>query len=261
MSDQTQAIILSGFMAGTVQAAQDFALAKQAVIDKCKAVTNTDTPEGMKAARDAVVEMKAFRAHIESRRVEVKAPVLNKGREIDEFAKALQEGLDAPLSRVESMIKAQLKAEAEASEKARKEREAEQARIDAERRKAEAEAQRLRDEAAKAAAAGDTAKAEKIEEEAFEKALVAEEIAMTPHIAAPVAVVTKGVSAKPKLDYEVQGETEAERVKSILSLAAKYPRFVNVEIRRAQLLDGLNREGLRDLPGITIKEDLRVTIR
>ncbi len=261
MSTDTKAIILAGFNAGTVQAAEDFEREKQRVIDACKAVTNTDTSEGMEKARQAVVDGKAFIAGIEKRREEVKKPVLDLGREIDAFAKTLNEGLAEPLARVNSMIVAQLKAEREAQEAAQRAEADRQRKAAEEQRKAEIEAARLKEEATKAEAGGDKAKAAELEEKAFEESLRAEEAAMAPAPVFVPAVQPKGVSAKPTFDYEINGKTEWEIAASLLALAQVHPHFVKIEIRRSVVLDAINRAGERNLPGLTVKETLNVRIR
>jgi len=64
------------------------------------------TPKGMKSAKDCRKEIRDARLNLEDLRKEAKAPVLAKGTQIDDEAKAIKEKLDALYSKFDDSIKA-----------------------------------------------------------------------------------------------------------------------------------------------------------
>ena len=64
------------------------------------------TPKGMKSAKDCRKEIRDARLNLEDLRKEAKAPVLAKGTQIDDEAKAIKESLDALYSKFDDSIKA-----------------------------------------------------------------------------------------------------------------------------------------------------------
>jgi len=69
-------------------------------------VIDCTTPKGMKSAKDCRKEIRDVRLNLEDLRKEAKAPVLAKGTQIDDEAKAIKEKLDALFTRFDDSIKA-----------------------------------------------------------------------------------------------------------------------------------------------------------
>lgn len=69
-------------------------------------VVECDTPEGMKSAKACRKEIRDARSNLEDLRKEAKAPVLEKGTQIDTEAKAIKEKLDALFTKFDDGIKA-----------------------------------------------------------------------------------------------------------------------------------------------------------
>ncbi len=69
-------------------------------------VVDCSTPKGMKSAKDCRKEIRDARSNLEDLRKEAKAPVLAKGTQIDEEAKAIKEKLDALFTKFDDSIKA-----------------------------------------------------------------------------------------------------------------------------------------------------------
>ncbi len=71
----------------------------------------------------------------------------------------------------------------------------------------------------------------------------------------------EGLSVKQPKDYRVKGDDEYARKKSLLELAQHDLSFVNIEVRRADVLDRINRAGTDELPGLEIFETIKLNIR
>ena len=69
-------------------------------------VVDCATPEGMKSAKDCRKEIRDARSNLEDLRKEAKAPVLEKGTQIDDEAKAIKERLDVLFTKFDTGIKA-----------------------------------------------------------------------------------------------------------------------------------------------------------
>lgn len=68
-------------------------------------IVDCSTPVGMKAAKDSRAEIRDVRSNLEDLRKETKAPVLEKGKQIDEEAKAITERLTALFIKFDTAIK------------------------------------------------------------------------------------------------------------------------------------------------------------
>ncbi len=69
-------------------------------------VVDCTTPKGMKSAKDCRKEIRDARSNLEDLRKETKAPVLAKGTQIDDEAKAIKGKLDALFTKFDGAIKA-----------------------------------------------------------------------------------------------------------------------------------------------------------
>ena len=69
-------------------------------------IPDCSTPKGMKSAKDCRKEIRDARLNLEDLRKEAKAPVLAKGTQIDDEAKAIKEKLDVLFTKFDDSIKA-----------------------------------------------------------------------------------------------------------------------------------------------------------
>ena len=69
-------------------------------------IPDCTTPKGMKSAKDCRKEIRDARSNLEDLRKEAKAPVLAKGTQIDDEAKAIKEKLDVLFTKFDDSIKA-----------------------------------------------------------------------------------------------------------------------------------------------------------
>lgn len=93
--------------------------------DKYAGPFDTTTKDGMNAAKEARAEVRAYRTSVEKLRAELKAPLLERGKQIDAEAKRIT----AELIAIEDPIDAAIKAE----ERRKEEEKAAKARAEAER--------------------------------------------------------------------------------------------------------------------------------
>lgn len=68
-------------------------------------IVDCSTPVGMKAAKDSRAEIRDVRSNLEDLRKETKAPVLEKGKQIDEEAKAITARLTTLFTKFDTAIK------------------------------------------------------------------------------------------------------------------------------------------------------------
>lgn len=69
-------------------------------------LVDCSTPKGMKSAKDCRKEIRDARSNLEDLRKETKAPIIEKGTQIDTEAKAIKEKLDALFTKFDGAIKA-----------------------------------------------------------------------------------------------------------------------------------------------------------
>ncbi len=151
-------------------------------------------------AADISRDIATMRSRLEDERKGIKAPILEAGRKVDAFFKALDEGLqkavtviDGKLTKYRNDERARIQAdERRAAEEARKEREA-----------AEAEAKRLRDAAQAAQEAGDSTKASELAEAAEATEVAAETASFAPTAIQADMPKAKGVAFVATHAFEV----------------------------------------------------------
>lgn len=255
------------------------------LIAAAAAVTTITTTEEADSARQHLVALADLRRQVEKYRVKVKAPVLDKGKEIDATAKTyidLAEAEEARLSKVIAAFHtaqeaARKKAEAEAAEERRK-AEAEERRLAEEARKLEADRLRLEREAEEARqkqeqggglaaflAGGEdpavTAQREAAERQAAEvarqqaEALAAKNAAEAKEFTAITAGAAGGVTKKYVF-----------AVTDITAFHAAYPELVKMEVKTAEtnkrIADYVKVKGSPpNLPGLVITEEAKVSTR
>jgi len=268
-------IAVAGLESARVEISTDAYTRRTEVIEVAKfcpsAVTDADTQAEV---TNAVRDIKRLLKEVEDGRKAVKAPVLDIGRKIDAAAAEFTATLEAEANRLTGLLtayetqqrriaaeaeakrQAELKRQQEEAELARKralllETEAREKREAAERAareatnaearaKAQEEARKAQEEQAKAAAE----KAKREEADRLQQA----ELMRAP---APTVARPSGVSASTPWTFEVV---------DLKALYAARPELVDLVIRRQDTITRI-RQGEREIPGLRIYQDTRVTVR
>jgi len=268
-------IAVAGLESTRVEIQADAYARRTEVIEAAKfcpsAVTDADTQAEV---TNAVRDIKRLLKEVEDGRKAVKAPVLDIGRKIDAAAAEFTATLEAEANRLTGLLTSyetqqrRIAAEAEAkrqeeirkqeaearaaqAEIERKAREAEAARQAAERAAREAtnaEARAKAQEAARKAMEEAAALAAQKEKEAASAKLEQAELTRAP---APVAPKAAGTAVSQLWVFEVT---------DIKALHAARPELVDLYERRADIITRI-RQGEREIPGLRIYQDTRVTVR
>lgn len=222
-------------------------------------VTNNDEAS---LAQVHIRSLAGFRNLVEKSRVEVKKPVLEIGRKIDEAAKDFVALIEAEEKRLKLMVGehatavAKAKAEAEAEER-RKFEEARRAKEEAERAAREAEeAKRKAAEATNIQAVVAAKKAAAEAEAAAAKAEEERQAAQRERMAQSAVVATTAAPGGVKFEPEFE-------VVDIDLLAKEAPALVTIEPKRREVLawlKGLHAEG-SDIEKLGAGVGLRVTLK
>lgn len=271
----TNPIAVAGIASAKVEIQADAYARRAEVIDAAKfcpsAVTDSDTQAEV---TNAVRDIKRLLKEVEEGRQAAKAPALDIGRKIDAAAKEFSATLETEVNRLTGLLvgyeteQRRIAAEAEAKRQAeirrqeaearaaqaeieRKAREAEQARLAAERAAREAtnaEARaKAQEEARKAHEAQQQAVAEKAKQEEATKLQQAE------LLRAPAPVVTRAAGASVSAPWTFE-------VVDIKALHAAKPELVELSVKRSDVL-AVIRGGAREIPGLRIYQDTKVTVR
>jgi len=268
-------IAVRGVAEVKVEIQQDAYSTRATVISASKFAPDAITgPEENQWATDALRDVKRLLKQVEDGRKLAKAPALDLGRKIDAAAEEFCQPLIVEEKRLTGLLtsyqaeqqriarEAEQKRQAELQRQQEEERkrqaeidrqarEAEQARLAAERREREAtdaEARARAQEAAKKAMDEIAALAAKKEKEAASAKLEQAELMRTPSPAAPKAAGT--AVANPWV-FEVT---------DIKALHAARPELVDLVVRRNDIITRI-RQGEREIPGLRIYQDTRVTVR
>lgn len=185
-------------------------------------------------ALEAARKLKTLQKLVDAKRVELKAPLLEKTRQLDAYVKQLME----PLERCDKHIRAQL---IEWEKRLATERDAENKRLQAEREKAEREIN-AREAEARAAAALFGAPPPNDDSAAVARASVERE----------VAIVQREIA-----DHRVSGTSKVWKVEIIDE--ALVPREFCDPVMT--LLRDAVKRGVREIPGCRVFEEVRLAIR
>lgn len=204
-----------------------------------RAVANDDESAGRCA--ELIRQMSAIEKAVDDERVDVKAPYLAAGRAIDESAKSLVAELGTAKAKVRNMAEAYLRQKA-AAEKARLAQE-------------EAERQAARDRAAELA------------EQEVQRAADEGRLPDSDVIAALDAVGAKPVEAEPVQVRSDMGAVASARKIKVATItdwakafkAVKTVPAVQEAIQKA--INGLVRAGQTEIPGVTISDDVGLSVR
>jgi len=265
---------LTGISSAVVTASQDAVDARDSALADASLITRVTSPASLASAVETQRDLKRIAKSAEDSRVAIKAPVLEITRKIDAAAAEFSEPLKAEIARINTLLTGyQVEQERIAREEAQK-RDAELARQRAEEAKRAAEAARLEREArekqeaaeraareatnaeARAAAekARKAAEAERAElaRKAEAEALAAAQEQARTLAAMPVAAPKPaGMSASAPWTFEVT---------DLAALQKAEPNLVEVTVRKSSVLARI-REGVREIPGLRIFQETRVTVR
>ncbi len=215
---------------GVIEITSDAYELKRSALAKAKPIARVETPEQQLIAVEALRELKAVRAGMETTRKSVKAPVLQLGREIDEKAHDFMVEIDKQYMRLIGMISHYQKklAEVKAQEQAKIERGQQDAQS---LRKS---AQELRMQSVLEHKPELLTEAEQLEKKAFDLEMNAE-VALVPVIDKP-----RGLVVRDRINFQV--------IDAIIFCQA-YPQYFKwnpdtetLKLDRMGILDELNRE-------------------
>lgn len=271
----TTSQIIIGGITGTLSLAPHAEQIKADALAKAKAVAQVTTPDELDVAVEARRELNDIAKGVEKTRKELKAPILKAGKDLDKLADDFIADVEKEKDRLDGHInhwqREQLRIAEEArkaAEEAQRKAEAEQARLQAEleaarRREEEAQkaAENAKTAAAKAKAEADAKAAREAQEAAEEKQFAAQLAAESTAAPAVIPEQPKGVSSRVTKDFRIIGKNEYEQRASLLKLAAKYPHLIKIEARRADILSTINQQGITELPGLEVFDEVTTRIR
>lgn len=268
-------IAVRGVSAVAVEIQSDAYTRRSEIIDAAQfcppAVTDADTQAEV---TNAVREIKRLLKEVEDGRKTVKAPVLDIGRKIDGAAEEFCQPLIVEEKRLTALLttyqveQQRLAREAEAkrqAELARQQEEERKKREEIERQAREAEIARLAAERAEreAKTAEDRAKAQEASRKAMEEAaaLAAQKEKEAEAARLQQAEFLRAPSpAAPKAAGTAVSQPWVFEVLDIKALHAARPELVDLVVRRNDITTRI-RQGERDIPGLRIYQDTRVTVR
>lgn len=223
---------------------------RETAIDFAKSVFEVTNDTEEKLAVEALRELKALSKGVETTRTQLKAPILDAGRNLDSAAKTFLGPVAAEEVRLQQMLNRFAADKAEAARKLEAERQKELQRIERERL---AEEDRIRKEAEKAVEAAPTfveaMQAQKTAEARIEAAQV-NAAAMAPSVPV-VATRAEGSSVQQPWTFEVE---------DIAALYKARPELCSITPKRAEILT-LIRAGTREIPGLKIRQETKVVVR
>jgi hypothetical protein len=207
-------------------------------------VVVVDSPATQAVATDKARNAQGFLKQLEASRKEVKAPIIEIGRKIDELAKELAGPVEAEMKRVGTLVAKFQQAEAVRVEAERRERQrAEAEAMEAARKAAEAErraAEAMKDEAGLQAAIKAEAEAKQKEADMYR----------TLTAPAPAPIKAEGSVTKKVLRYEVT---------DIAAAFNAAPHLFTVEIKPSAVNATCNIN--TKIPGIRFWEELTTSFR
>ncbi len=277
----TQSLMVIDHAAGVVRIDDSAVQLRTEAIAAASLVGTVKTPEQQERAVAALKLIKGLKKQVEDGRKSAKEPFLETARLIDFEAKSFVERLNADelrintaignyqqeladevrrqerirqaeLQRIENEERDAKESVAKAAREAEATRQAEERRLSelAAKETNEVEKQRLAEEQTRLA--NERAKAEKlaIAEQARQSALADQQReAVGPAV---VAVQASGQTSRETFDYDVT---------NLWALARAHPGLVEITPRRQEILDLLNKHGMKELAGLRIFSTIKTTIR
>ncbi|TXH59330.1 MAG: hypothetical protein E6Q97_00105 [Desulfurellales bacterium] len=232
---------------------QDATVAKEAALESSRIIKTITNDLEAELASETLREMKGLLNACEKGRKEIKAPVIELGRQIDSTAYAYANDLEAEVYRVARLVGNYHEDQRQKAVREQLARQAELDRIEKEKREAE---EKLRREADAALVSAPTIEAAVKVAQETEKAVVAIDHAATAQfqsaLAVPVAAPPKlaGVSVRPLWKFEVV---------DLQALHTARPDLVELRPRTALINSAI--AGGTQIPGLRIWQENATRIR
>lgn len=235
---------LTSFNAPAVTIDQSAIAMRQSAIQDAREIKTIQSPGDVALATEVVRSLKQLSSACETARTQIKAPVLDLGRQIDAKAKEFSAELDAESSRILRMVGSYQAEQEHIREAELRKQQQERERIERER----IEAERKAIEEAKGA---QTEQQLELAERKVEQAAVVAE--QQKAAIAPVQTVqtVAGLSVKPVKKFEVV---------DLRRLYEFNPQFVELSAK-ASVINAALKAGATDIPGLRIYEDVSTRVR
>lgn len=204
------------------------------IIATASMVTTVTNPSQQEFAVSTMREIKALCRQIETARVEIKAPVLTLGKDIDKAAAAFVESLQKEEQRIAKLVSEFQVAEQRRAAEAERLRQAELKRIEDEAKAKEAEARRAADEAAKGSKSIEDL--DRVAREERERIAAA-----NLEAANKAATVQRAPAAPARAEGMTVRKVWKYRVSDIRALAFARPDLVRIEENKSAILEALKR--------------------
>jgi chromosome segregation ATPase len=278
------ALVLSGANAIRVEIPAESLTRKTEALATAAAVQAVTDAATQQQAASALRSVQSLLKAVEDSRQQIKAPVLQAGRDIDATAKDFASPLEKEKARLGNMLAAFEAAERRKAQEAERQRQAEMARIEAERQKAEREAQeaerrrqeeaqRIERERQAAERAADSARLAEIERQQRKAAAEAqrqqqaEAVRQADILKQQAAHRATLMNVLPFPQPKPQGMVVRERFDfDVLDVHELYkfdPSLVRIEPNRQEILKRINaeKEPLRKCPALVIVPEVKVGVR
>ena len=249
-------ITLAGIQGVSLDISADALLLKNQALTDAASITAVNDGDSQQIATNVLSTIKLILKQLETSRTDIKRPVLDLGKMIDDKAKVFAKELDQEASRLHELIQSHYREEKRKADEARRMQEM----LEAKRRaKAEAEARALEEERRRieqaALKATSETEAARLDEEARQKAAQAEAAQ-----AKAETVTAQVIKAPEKAEKMTVRKVWKHRVTNIQQLLQARPEFVSLEPRTAAINAEI-RGGNHSIPGLEIWEEDDITIR
>jgi hypothetical protein len=244
-------ILATGAENISITVTPEFSRARETALDKTALVINVEDDQSAASAIEAAQVAKGLIKAIETQRVEIKAPFLKAGKDIDEAARVATSQLYSEVKRIESLVGSHEQRKRDAIR-------AEQQRIateNAAREQAAREARQKAEEAAKKAAEAKSAAAKK---KAEAEAVAASRAALAAEVAA--AEVEEAPEDAKGIEGAAVTETFGVEITDIAALYKAHPNAVKLE-PRLSVINDMIKAGIRDIPGVKLTPVAKVAAR
>lgn len=239
------ALVVKNFGEVALSITAEAELRKAQALEKGKAIVEVSDKEGMAVVTAAIADIKSLIKAMKVSKDEVKRPVIDLGRKIEEIAKAYEEALLAEGTRLNTLLQDFYAAEEKKAEVARnfnaslakKRQDAEDKRA----KEAQEEADRLKEQAQSAETVQE---ALELQEQAQTRERESEEAS-----ARAQTVVAKPVAEAPRVEKMIVRKIWKHQVLDIHALYKARPELCKIEPKTA-LINAALAGGDRDIPGL-----------
>lgn len=216
-------------------------------------VESVKTPSELAIATDHRSALQKLRITLDKDRLETKRPFNDMLAKVEETYQKALAAISAEERRIITLSNTYAK-------KLQDEQDAKREEAQRDEQEKQREAKELHERAEAAGRAGDKDRAASL-------LLDAERLSQD----APATTAAKpAVKVQAKLDYDIAGTTERDKLKNILLFASRYPHLCDIEPKRSLVLAALNnnffadcgeKDGMPDVPGLRVFEKLTSRIR